>query len=291
MLRFDLSFMSRVPGIRLLPALACLLAAFMPLRGMAQDDPNDVPLGDVARNLRKNSQPAKQVQVIDDDNLPQVMEQREIRQGSGSSLRYLMAGGTKGFQVSAPDVTCSLAFTPNVKSLLSSSQYSQMDLPVTDLAKLEGPAAIEGDTLTVSVFNATDWHVSEVEVALTVVKRLGDPLAGDSQSGGTGIDGSTAGNSFQDVRPERKPDAIAMYRMRAPAPPWSRAVFSAPLNLDLAPGQEWHWAIVQAKGYPPQGYVGSTTTTAQSDQPPVQTAAPPVPQQAESANPLPQDHQ
>lgn len=279
--------MSRVPGIRLLLALACLLAAFLPARGAAQDDPNDVPLGDVARNLRKNSQPAKQVQVIDDDNLPQVMEQREIRQGSSSSLRYLMAGDTQGFQVSAPDVTCSLAFTPNVKSLLSSSQYSQMDLPVTDLAKLEGPATIEGDTLTVSVFNATDWHVSEVEVALTVVKRQGDPLAGDSQSGGTGIDGSTAGNSFQDVRPERKPDVILMYRMRAPASPWSRAVFSAPLNLDLAPGQEWHWAIVQAKGYPPQGYVGATT--APTNMPPAQSATAVSPSQ--TTDPVPQDHQ
>ncbi len=207
-----------------------------------------MPLGDVARNLRKNNQAAKQVQVIDDDNLTQVMEQGDARPGVGSSLRYLMSGETKGFQVSAPDATCSLAFTANVKSLLSSSQYAQMDLPAETLAKLEGPATIEGDALTVSVFNATDWHVSEVVVALTVVKMTGDGLAGDS--------GTAVGNAFQDVRPERKPDVIVMYRMRAPAPPWSRAVFSAPLNLSLASGQEWHWAIVEAKGYPPQGYAG-----------------------------------
>jgi len=284
------SIMSRVLGIRLLLALATVLAAFMPVQSVAQDDPNDVPLGDVARNLRKNNQPSK-VDVIDDDNLTQVMDQQDARKNAGSSLRYLMAGETKGFQVSAPDVTCSLAFTPNVKSLLASSQYSQMDLPVENLGKLEGPAAIEGDALTVSIFNATDWHVSEVVVALTVVKKPGDALSVNSQGGGAGNDGTTIGNAFQDVRPERKPDMTLMYHMRAPAPPWSRAVFSAPLNVDLAPGQEWHWAIVQAKGYPPQGFVASTTTTAQSNQPPVQAPAPAAAPQAESATPLPQDHQ
>ena len=281
-LRFDLSFMSRVPGIRFLLVVAALWAALIPVRSLAQEDSSEVPLGDVARNLRKNNQAAKQVQVIDDDNLTQVMEQGDARPGAGSSLRYLMSGETKGFQVSAPDATCSLAFTANVKSLLSSSQYAQMDLPAETLAKLEGPATIEGDALTVSVFNATDWHVSEVVVALTVVKMTGDGLTGDS--------GTAVGNAFQDVRPERKPDVIVMYRMRAPAPPWSRAVFSAPLNLSLASGQEWHWAIVEAKGYPPQGYAGSTTTTAQSNQPPVQPTAPAVAPQAESANPPSQDH-
>ena len=282
--------MSRVPGIRLLLVLAALLAMFMPVRSVAQDDPNDVPLGDVARNLRKNNQPAK-VEVIDDDNLTQVMDQQDARKSAGSTLRYLMAGGTKGFQVSAPDVTCSLAFTPNVKSLLASSQYSQMDLPVENLGKLEGPATIEGDALTVSIFNATDWHVSEVVVALTVVNKPGDTLPVVSPGSGSGSDGTTIGNAFQDVRPERKPDMTLMYHMRAPAPPWSRAVFSAPLNVDLAPGQEWHWAIVQAKGYPPQGFVPNTTTTAQSNQPPTQAPAPAAAERPESATPLPQDHQ
>src|SRR6266576_3618636 len=48
-----------------------------------------------------------------------------------------------------------------------------------------------------------------------------------------------------------------IFRMRAAALPWSNAVFSAPLKLELDPGEEWHWAIVQAKGYPPETYVGS----------------------------------
>ena len=42
-----------------------------------------------------------------------------------------------------------------------------------------------------------------------------------------------------------------IYRMRAAAPPSATTVFSTPLRLELAPDEEWHWAIVQAKGYPP----------------------------------------
>jgi len=214
----------------------------------AQEDANDAPLGDVARNLRKTG-PNPQ-QVIDDDNLTNVMKQAETRHSSWSGLRYVMGGGDKEFRVSAPDVTCSLAFTANAKSLLS-SQYAQMELPPADVSKLQGPAAIEGDALTVSLFNATGWHVSEIAVAMTIVNKSADfsPTSG-SQSAESA------------VRPEKKPDATFIYRMRAAAAPWATTTFNAPLNGDLAPGQEWHWAIVQAKGYPPQSGNGATQPTA-----------------------------
>lgn len=251
--------MFRTPGIRLLIALAALLATLFPVALLAQDDPNEIPLGDVARNLRKNAQQAPpQTQavrpVIDDDNLTQVMDQADNQAGSGSTLRYIMSGGSKGFLLSAPDVTCSLAFTGNVKSLLASTQYSQMELPAGELPKLEGPATIEGDTLTITLFNATTWHVSEIAVALTVVKRDADA-------------GSLSGQDamLQQVRPEKKQDSTVIYKMRAAAPPWMRAAFSAPLNLDLAPGDEWHWAIVQARGYPPQTGTATEATTAVND--------------------------
>ena len=71
------SFMLRLPKIRLLLALATLLATLMPAWLVAQDDPNDLPLGDVARTLRKKT-PLSQ-DVIDDDNLTKVMEQAESR--------------------------------------------------------------------------------------------------------------------------------------------------------------------------------------------------------------------
>lgn len=248
--------------IRLL-TLAALLAALMPALVSAQDDPNDTPLGDVARTLRKKTPPSQDV--IDDDNLTKVMEQAESRHAAGSALTYLMGGESKGFQVAAPDVTCSLSFNGNAKSLLSSA-YAQMELPPGEVLKLEGPATIEGDALIVSVNNRTDWHVSEVAVALTVVKKTG--IQASLSDGATFNDGATllpaiAANSPQDseVRPEKKPDVTVIYRMRAAAPPWTTTTFSAPLNLEVAAGEEWHWAIVQAKGYPPQSYAGNPPQT------------------------------
>lgn len=245
-----------------LPMLAAMLICGPAL---AQDDANETPLGDVARNLRKK--PAPTQPVIDDDNLPEAMQKAESRQGFGSSLRFLMAGEGKGFRVSAPDVTCSLSFTANVRSLLS-SQYAQMELPAADVAKLEGQATIEGDAVTVPVFNATDWHVSELAIALTVVRKVDrSSSVGDSLNGVRG-DATTAGGASDakpriadevllEVRPEKKPDVTVIYRMRAAAAPGERTVFSAPLELDVAPTDEWHWAIVQAKGYPPQSYSGA----------------------------------
>lgn len=261
--------MPRASGIRILVVVSALLGALGPVRLIAQDDPNDVPLGDVARSLRKSGEAA--AQVIDDDNLTQVIEQADKHESFGLSLRYVMAGKSSRFQVSAPDVTCSLAFTANVKSLLSSTQYSQMDLSPADLSKLEGPAAIEGDSLTISLFNATNWHVSEVDVALTVVKKSWGRDASPFSNLESGTDqGAGSGgtvNPFQQVHPEKKQDITVIYRMRAAAPPWSRAGFSAPLNMDIAPGDQWHWAIVQAKGYPPQNDSGQQQTAAQSSTP------------------------
>lgn len=255
--------MLRLPKVRLL-LLPALLVTLTPTFLSAQDNLNELPLGDVARTLRKKTPPSQDV--IDDDNLPALMEQAQSRHTPGSALTYLMAGEKKGFQVVAPDVTCSLAFSANTKSLLSSA-YAQMELPPGEVLKLEGPATIEGDALIVSVNNRTDWHVSEVAVALTVVKKLGLHQTAFS-SGATFNDGAAllaamAANSAQEseVRPEKKPDVTVIYRMRAAAPPWVTTVFSAPLDRDLAPDEEWHWAIVQARGYPPKSYASNQPLT------------------------------
>ncbi len=253
--------MFRPSAIRLL-LLIVILAPLGAIRATAQDDPDQVPLGDVARSIRKKTPPAKPV--IDDDNLPLVMQQVDSHDDAGSGFRFLMSRDSQGFQVSAPDVTCSLAFTANVKSLLS-SQYDQMDLPPTEMAKIEGKAVVEGDALTVPVFNGTQWHLSELAVAFTVVKKARTAVVPWNQDGASSASGDitpplareTGADAFQQVRPEKRPDVAVIYRMRAPAPPWSNAVFSAPLKLELDPGEEWHWAIVQAKGYPPETYVSS----------------------------------
>jgi hypothetical protein len=139
-----------------------------------------------------------------------------------------------------------------------------MDLPPTEMARIEGKAVVEGDALTVPVFNGTQWHLSELAIAFTVIKKARTGVVPWNQDGassasadvtplarGIGVD------AFQQVRPEKRPDVAVIYRMRAAALPWSNAVFSAPLSLELDPGEEWHWAIVQAKGYPPETYDSS----------------------------------
>jgi hypothetical protein len=240
----------------------CSLAAHRLAAQEANDDPSQPPLGDVARNLRKNNPPPQQV--IDNDNLSGVVSQAENR--PTSVLRFVMARNEKNFQVSAPDVTCSLSFTAGTRALLS-DQYAQMDLPASEMFKLTGPATIEGDAFTVSLFNGTDWHVSEIDVALMVGRRNG-PGAGDDP----GIEPPDQGLPWalqappsdlesDLLRPERKADHTLIFKMRAAAPPLSAAAFRAPLNLDVPPGQQWHWAIIQAKGYPPQNRMATTDKT------------------------------
>lgn len=262
------------PGItRLLLTLATFGALMTPLRLAAQDDPNDVPLGDVARTMRKKipatKTPATHA-VIDDDNLPQVMKQAEQQHRPGSALRYLMDGTSSNFRISAPDVTCSLAFTANVKAMLS-KQYAEMELPAEDMYKLEGPATIEGGALILAVYNKTDWHVSELTVALTVVKKpeaheasLSIEEAPYTASYGAKLSPAVTGRATDEPAEgaEKTPDVTVIYRMRAAAAPASTTVFSAPLNRRVGADEEWHWAMVQVKGYPPPSYRGPVSASA-----------------------------
>lgn len=227
--------MPRSQTFRWLCLTPILLVLLVSQRSAAQDDPDQVPLGDIARNLRnkKVADAPAPTPVIDDDNLPKVIQQAESHRSESNALKYLMTGTEKGFHVSAPDATCSLAFTANAKALLS-NQYSQMNLPPDAVAKLQGPAVIEGDSLTIDVFNGTNWHLSEISVALTVIRRTGEL------------------GEFEEARPEKKQDVTVIYKMRAAGLPWERTAFSAPLNIDMAPDTEWHWAIVGARGYPPR---------------------------------------
>jgi hypothetical protein len=257
------------------------------------DDPDQLPLGDIARNLRKNNPPPEEV--IDNDNLDQVMNQAQNRHTS--VLQFLMAGDAKNFRVAAPDVTCSLSFTAATKALLS-DQYAQMELPPSEIFKLTGPATVEGDALSISLFNGTDWHVSEIDVALTVVKK--DASAGTSGSGMVApLQGSAPPAlvlpqavpqydlESDGVRPEKKADRTIIFKMRAAAPPLSSTTFSAPLNLDLATGQEWHWAIVEAKGYPPQNRTAAMDQNSSADAPIDDPTPNPSPDQSVPPHPSP----
>jgi hypothetical protein len=238
---------------------------------------------------------ASEPEIIDNDNLSQVMDEINSPRTSRSSLLYSIEGPGKTFRVSSPDATCSLSFTANAKSLFASS-YVQMELPADELVKLSGPAvirgdSIHGDSLEVTLFNGTDWHVSEVAVALTIVKRgefSGAWLPAPANDGRTndrrtndGLAKIVPASAIEPVQDsehrlnngtEKRPDIAILYHMRAAAAPFGVTVFATPLKMDISANQEWHWAIVQAKGYPPrQSIPGQTArgTAANSLQPPL----------------------
>lgn len=218
-----------------------MLALLSPLRALGQSDSN-VSLGDFARTLRKNNSPSPPV-TIDNDNLSQVMNQVENQRLNGSPL-FSMNGASKNFQMSSPDGTCSLSFSANATALLS-VPYVAEDMPQSDLVKLEGPASIVGDTLQVSLYNGSAWDLKEITVGLTLVRKENTTahLANAAQ-----LLPVAANDEATSAKPS---DMTVLIHLKGAAAPSGTAVFSEKLGRSLAPDQEWHWAIVQARGIPP----------------------------------------
>jgi hypothetical protein len=220
------------------------LGLMLPVYAVAQSD-GAVSLGDWARSLRQSKEPKEPAapDVIDNDNLTQVIEDVEKLRLSTRPMFSFDSKG-KNFKMSSPDGTCSLSFNANATALLS-SPYVAQDLPQSELAKLDGPANIQGDTLEVSMYNATAWNVKEITVGLTIV-RPDDPSA---ENYGTAkllpaVASETAAG-------DKHSDMTLLLHLKASAAPLVTTVFREKLDTSLQDGQEWHWAIVEAKGIPP----------------------------------------
>jgi len=229
-------------------AMLSFLALLLPFLAAAQSGTADVPLGDVARALRKKkAQPVHTV--IDNDNLPQVMDEVQKRKLSDVSPLLSIEPG-KNFQVSSPDVTCSLSFSAQAVPLLNDSIVSK-ELPDSELLKLDGPAAITGDTLQLSVYNGTGWNVREITVGLTVVRHENAKAAyyGSVALGSAKLIPAAA---TDDSAAEKRSDLTLLYHLKGKAAPLTTTVFREPLGITLRPDQEWHWAIVHATGIPPR---------------------------------------
>jgi hypothetical protein len=230
-------------SVGLVLAAAVLLT---PSAIVAQEDAGEASLGDVARSFRKK--PSSSQTVIDNDNFSKLMDESESHRLSVSSLLYSMNAGGKGFQVSAPDVTCSLSFSANASSLLS-SPYVLKDLPPAELIKLDGPATIDGDSLQLSVYNGTDWNVHELTIGLTIVKRK-DPSEAFYYGSARLVPAVGKLDQTVDTPVEKRSDITVLYKIKGEAAPFTTTVFRTPLDTTLASNQEWHWAIVRAKGTP-----------------------------------------
>ena len=109
------------------------------------------------------------------------------------------------------------------------------------MAKLDGPATISGDTLQIAVHNGTSWSVREITVGLTVLRTS------DARSARL-----IPASETTSLLPEKHPDVTVLYHLKGSAPPSATTVFHETLGTPLGHDQEWHWAIVQAKGVPPQ---------------------------------------
>src|SRR5579885_2268586 len=127
----------------------------------AQSD-DFVSLGAYARQLRKTSKEPAAPVVIDNDNLSKIMDEVEEHRLNGKPMLTLDSA-ENNFRLSSPDGTCSLSFNANMTSLLT-TPYVAEEMPQDELAKLEGPASIDGDRLQITMFNGTDWNVKEITV-------------------------------------------------------------------------------------------------------------------------------
>lgn len=221
--------------------LGIILAGLPPL---ARAQSEDAPLGDVARSYRRSQSPPQDV--IDNDNLPAVMEEGENKKWKAAPPKPVPQQSTvQLINMSSPNVTCALSFSANSPDLLANAPRPQR-LPDAELAKLDGPAAIVGNTLEVSVLNASAWDVREITVSLTIVhKKI--PMSTAFLAGAVKLMPAVETSSND----RKQADTTVLYHLHGAAVPYSSAVFRETLERPLEADDDWHWAIVQAKGIPP----------------------------------------
>ena len=221
-------------------SLLLLTGVILSVSARAQSD--EVSLGDLARNLRKNQAPPRTV--IDNDNLSAVMEQGENKRWASSGSRSnLERAARQVLNGASPDVTCALSFSGE-RDVLGPNLHPER-LPDSEIEKLDGPASILGDSLQLSIHNGSNWDVREITVGFTLVHRQ-DPAYRELD--GFRLLPATLNNP---ISTEKNRETTVLYHMKGIAAPTATTLFQAPLNVTVGPDQEWHWAIVQAKGVPP----------------------------------------
>lgn len=248
------------------------LAVALALPGLAkaQSDDGEVSLGDVARGIRQSKQPQSASQAeINNDNFSEMMAAAE-QQKPWDSFKYSISPTGNSFQVSAPDVTCSLSFNSHATALLT-DPFATRSLPDVEIAKLNGPAHIDGDTFEISVYNGSDWTLREVTVALTIVHPTQNSAS--YESGKLVPASAVSTDSVQKLS-----DTTLLFHMKGSAAATTTAVFRQTLQSQLASGDDWHWAIVDAKGMPPKPDLSLPMTLDQSLGPAQTQFVPQLPQ-------------
>ena len=226
-------------------AVLLVLASALALQARAQEETS---LGDLARSLRKTQTPPKAI--IDNDNLSAVMEDGETKKWALSEPAR--RDPIQLVRMASPDITCALSFTGKPDAL---AELQPESLPDIELAKLDGPATLVGDSLQVSVHNGSAWDLREITVSLTVVRQQDTPpppVEYDAMNlVPTMVSSVARAASLPTIAAEKLSDSTVLYHLKGTAAPSTTIVLHETLSTPLAPDQEWHWAIVQAKGIPP----------------------------------------
>ena len=209
-----------------------LVAAAIPLP--AQD--NDVSLGDLARSLKKAKPAADERPVIDNDNLPVMMDKAEAERLNGKPVFSIDPAG-KTFRMTSPDGTCSLSFDARAAALIK-TPYVSSELPPYELAKLDAEAAIHEGVLEVQLHNSTGWEIKEIVVGVT---QLNPPAPG--------LESARFVTAFQ-LGP-KAPDSTSIYHLKVTASAEDKVMFKADVSEELGPGDNWRWALISARGVPP----------------------------------------
>jgi hypothetical protein len=201
---------------------------------------DEIPLGDLARSLRKSRPALDDQNVIDNDNFAEVMDKAESARLNGEPIFAIDPVGA--FHMVSPDGSCSLSFDAKLVSSHADA-YVSSDLPQDELPKLDGPATVVDNTLQVVLHNGSAWDLKEVVIGVTVLEA--SPAA--SLQNANLMQPAVSG-------PVRKmPDSTVLYHLKGSAGPDSTSVFSASVDPDFAATRDWHWAIVGARGIPPAG--------------------------------------
>jgi hypothetical protein len=248
----------------------CGLAVFLALPGVAkaQSDEGEVSLGDLARGLRQ-TKPGQSQAEINNDNFSEMMAASE-QQKPWDSFKYSISSTRNSFQISAPDVTCSLSFNSHATALLT-DPFATRSLPDVEIAKLNGPAHMDGDNFEISVYNGSDWTVREMTVALTIVHPTQNTASYESGK-------LVSASAVSPESTQKLSDTTLLFHMKGLAAATTTTVFRQTLQSQLAPGDDWHWAIVDAKGMPPKPDLSLPSTLDTSLQPAQTQLSPQLPQ-------------
>jgi len=242
------------PMSRLMMLVIAGTLLFCALFVLAQDA--EVPLGDVARSYRKHANDDRPV--IDNDNLPEMMDKAEAERLNGKPVFSIDPSG-KTFRMSSPDGSCSLSFDAKAAALITTHRPTS-SLPFDELDRLDGTASVHDGVIEVELHNQSEWDLKEIVVGVTLLNERGPLFRSASLLGPT--DGMLI---------PKPPDTTLLYHLKATTLPDGSTTFRGTLDQDLGPATDWHWALVGAKGIPPAPPAQTSATVKQEAQLPFGT--------------------